>query len=580
MKRIIVGKAGKRSILFDLAVLMKTRLLITANSGGGKSYLLRLLAELLFPYVQVIIIDPEGEFESLREKFPFILVGKRGETPADVRCAQLVAHRLLELKTSAICDIYELKPPQRHTWVKLFIEALIDAPKHLWRPVVVIVDEAHVYCPEKGQGESEAYGAMVDLATRGRKRGLCAIYATQRLSKLSKNATAEMLNRLVGPTFEDIDLDRAADLLSVPRAEKEEFKREMKTIDPGNFYALGRAISKERVLFEVGKVKTTHPEPGSEDYSAAPPPTPEKVKALLPKLADLPREAETKAKTEAELRAEIRSLKAQIAAKPKEVVTVSKAVPVTKTEIRKVEVPVVKEADLKRVEKSLKRAEKLLERLGEFGRPVEEATKTLRGSLGDLRMTAAVPKIHMPIKMTRIPVKPRTAPKPVETLVGEEETSLVAGERKMLGILAQFHPGNRTRSQIAQLSGYTASGGTFGGYFGKLRRLGYILEQGDKVTITQLGLDYFGGQVPETPGSTEELVSLWKDKLIAGERKMLDAVLSCYPEGITKEELGEKAGYESSGGTFGGYLGTLRRNDLIVIDGDVIKASESFFQFA
>ena len=41
-------------------------------------------------------------------------------------------------------------------------------------------------------------------------------------------------------------------------------------------------------------------------------PTPEAVKALLPKLADLPREAEKKAKTEDDLRKEVREAKSRI----------------------------------------------------------------------------------------------------------------------------------------------------------------------------------------------------------------------------------------------------------------------------
>src|SRR5579864_2261785 len=57
----------------NLAKLIKTRMIIAANSGGGKSYLMRKLMELFFGQVQQIVIDPEGEFSSLREKFGFIL---------------------------------------------------------------------------------------------------------------------------------------------------------------------------------------------------------------------------------------------------------------------------------------------------------------------------------------------------------------------------------------------------------------------------------------------------------------------------------------------------------------------------
>jgi DNA helicase HerA-like ATPase len=38
------------------------------------------------------------------------------------------------------------------------------------------------------------------LATRGRKRGFCAVAATQRLSKLHEGRAAECNNKLIGRT--------------------------------------------------------------------------------------------------------------------------------------------------------------------------------------------------------------------------------------------------------------------------------------------------------------------------------------------------------------------------------------------
>src|SRR3954463_622243 len=97
----------------DLPTLIDTRLLIQANSGGGKSWLLRRLLEQSHGKVQQIILDPEGEFSSLREKYDYILAGKEGDTPADPRSAALLARRLLELNVSAIIDLYELHPQDR-----------------------------------------------------------------------------------------------------------------------------------------------------------------------------------------------------------------------------------------------------------------------------------------------------------------------------------------------------------------------------------------------------------------------------------------------------------------------------------
>jgi DNA helicase HerA-like ATPase len=68
-----------KPVMLDLPTLIETRLFDLASSGGGKSYALRVLIEKTAGHVQWIVIDPEGEFSSLREKFDFLLVGKDGE---------------------------------------------------------------------------------------------------------------------------------------------------------------------------------------------------------------------------------------------------------------------------------------------------------------------------------------------------------------------------------------------------------------------------------------------------------------------------------------------------------------------
>ena len=312
MSTIVLGKSGSRNVSLDLDGLLRGRLLIQANSGKGKSWLLRRIAEQLFGKVQVIIIDPEGEFATLREKYGYVLVGKGGNTPADPRSAALVAHKLLELKASAVCDLYEMKSFARHEWVQRFLEAMIDAPKSLWHPCIIIVDESHIFCPEKGAGESVASESVIALCTRGRKRGFTPILSTQRLGKLRKDAAAELLNVMIGGTFIDIDRKRAADALGVYGKDQHKFFDEIKVLKRGLFFALGPAISDERILVEVGRIETTHPEAGSTKHAAGPPPDPESIAKFLPKLADLPKEAEEKAKTEAEYKAQIRSLKSEL----------------------------------------------------------------------------------------------------------------------------------------------------------------------------------------------------------------------------------------------------------------------------
>lgn len=328
-KTIVDGKLGS-DLKLDVDLLIPSRLLIQANSGGGKSYLLRRLMEAFWKIkVQTIVIDPEGEFYTLREKFGYVLVGDNGETPADVRSAALLAEKFLQLKASAVCDLYEAfrsKPLQQKQWVRAFLDALLDAPRSLWHPLVVIVDEAHKFCPQEtpkagNQVDREIIGgckdAMIALSTTGRKRGFCPIWATQRLAKLDKDASAEFFNRMVGMTIEDVDVDRAADLMSVSKSEKADFRVSLRNLTPGQFYCFGRAITTERKLVMVGPVETHHPETGKAAKNAVAPPTPDEVKAFLPQLSDLPQQAENKTRTESEMKRELAELRRKLAAAEK-----------------------------------------------------------------------------------------------------------------------------------------------------------------------------------------------------------------------------------------------------------------------
>jgi hypothetical protein len=310
--KIELGKATTgETCWIDLPTLVATRMLVTASSGGGKSETLRRILEEAVGHIQCIVIDPEGEFSTLREKKPFVLVGEGGETPADIRTAALVATRLLELNASAVCDIYEMRVHERHEWVKRFLDAIVHSPKALWHPVLVVLDEAHTYCPEHGYGESVASQSVIDLANLGRKRGFCAILATQRLSKLSKNAAEPLQNYLVGRTTFD-DQKRAAQTFKIdPGAQTREFSLELERLKDGQFIARGRALSGDMLKVQVTRGETRPPKTGTA-VAGVITPTPEAIKLLLPKLADLPHEAEKKAKTEEDLKRELADAKRRI----------------------------------------------------------------------------------------------------------------------------------------------------------------------------------------------------------------------------------------------------------------------------
>jgi hypothetical protein len=302
----------------DTDALRRSHLLITGVSGSGKSYRLRVLAEELASVMPVWIFDVEGEYFTLREKFPFLLFGENGDAPMSVGTAAVLALKMLEWRRSAIFDLSSMEVEETHAWMRLFLNSLMAAPRELWSPVACLVDEAHLWAPEKGEGVSEALTAMKNLCARARKRGIFVVLATQRISKLANNCASEMQNYLVGRVTLTNDQERAAKTLGVStrKAERAAFYHEIKVLRDHNFYGQGIAISPDRTMLPPIEAKTTHLRPG--DIQDIKPATPSEIKAFLPQLTNLAGDAkklaESAAPAAASNSAELQALRTQLAA--------------------------------------------------------------------------------------------------------------------------------------------------------------------------------------------------------------------------------------------------------------------------
>ncbi len=117
---------------------------------------------------------------------------------------------------------------------------------------------------------------MTNLMCRGRKRGLAGVIATQRLAKLAKNVAAEATNFLMGRTFLDIDMARAADLLGLERRQAEVFR----DLQRGHFVALGPALSRRPLPIRVGPVETA-PRAGTPTLTPLPEQPAEEARDLI-----------------------------------------------------------------------------------------------------------------------------------------------------------------------------------------------------------------------------------------------------------------------------------------------------------
>lgn len=542
----------------DLRKLIDSRLLVQANSGGGKSWAIRRLIEQAFGKVQIIVLDPEGEFINLREKFDFVYAGKGGDAPVEPRSAAMLAKKLLELKASAIVDLYELNPQDRKRFVRYFCDAMVNADKKLWHDCLVIIDEAHVFAPEKG--ESEAMGPVIDLATRGRKRGYSVVLATQRLPKLAKDAAAECNNKLIGRASQDIDRKRASEELGFTTKEQ---VLSLRDLEPGEFYAFGPAISREVRKIVIGDVAVKPPKRGTVKHGRPPKPT-AKIRGILSALKDLPKEAEQELQTTAQLKSEIVNLKREIATIKRE----GGGIPshTVEVKIKEVKVPALTEAQIKRLEKSVEPINKALLNIKHppmfVGAHIIKKEEIRPG-----KVIRGVDLAHGPDKT--VVTRARRHDDGGITVTSVDAVDKVGlCERKVYSFLLANPTRTFTKEQVAGITDYSASSGGFGNALSKLTTLGAIRRDGG---VLQIGdTSHYEWQT----GSNWEFSAepeWWADKLPKCEREIYRFVWDRPTEEYVKELVGQQTGYSASSGGFNNALSKLTTLGLILRKGGMIK---------
>lgn len=537
-------------VSIDVQRLVETRALIQANSGGGKSWALRRLLEQTAGAVQQLVIDPEGEFQSLREAFDYVVCAPDGgDAIAHPRTAKLLARRLLETGVSAILNIYELKAHERQDFVRIFCDTLVNAPKSLWHPALVVLDEAHVYCPEKGKAAST--GAVIDLATRGRKRGYGLVLATQRLSKLHKDAAAEAINKLIGRTGLDVDVKRAADELGMRPADA---MISLRALQAGDFYAFGPAFNLPAPrAVHVGDVRTSHPKAGQRGLVAPPPPSDRILAAIAEGLHDLPREAEQEARTIEELRQELAATRGKLTRAEK----AAQAAGVPEAEVKRREAAARAAGRVEATPAGISGAlaDRVLLLLGTAERALNE---------GQALLCNAAPALT-PSPAAAAPARAHRA----AAAAPARATGIITGpQQRVLDALAKLDSLGVTpapKANVAAFAGYSPHSGGFNNTVSSLRSADLIdYPQPGYVALLPAGA--LLAQFPDTPPTLDALHQAWIDApCVSGPQgRILRALIARHPADVAKDELAAELGYAPNSGGWNNYLGALR--SLGVID--------------
>jgi len=567
VKTIMVGKEKKKKktiftvtnipVTFDLGMGISTRLLLTAGSGHGKSYAERVIIELMAGKVQQIIIDLEGEYNTLREKFDFLWVGDKSEgadIEISIKIAGILANKIMEHKTDAILDVSELEKHEQKIFVKRFLDAMIELPKNLRSKVWVWVDEAHIYAPQSGKSESSR--SVIDIGSRGRKRGQGSSFLTQRLSKLDKDVVAECKNIMIGGTGYIDDMKRMAEAAGLSTKEEMYQIREWKK---GMFYILGPAFSQQGVLVMIDECKTTHLDPSDNKIKKVKTTSSAKVKKVLSKLADLPEEAQKELKTIKEHKGKIRELTSEVTVlkrklnsdnkgmvDSKEIIALNKEKGILLKEVEK------RDKILKESHETIAHASSLIKDMDKAFKEIpsfitihtlnkcEKAMKTIN----DKPVLMALP-VHKEIKSTQ-EEKDKFINENVEALDKSKESKKISDgdinlgrcERKIYSFLySNQERASFTKVQIGVVTGYSPKSAAFKKALSTLGTNDLISRNGNNVSIKNINPDL----VEE--GHTFS-IDLIKQKIEKCAKEILNVLLDYPDEELSKEDLAGRTSSE------------------------------------
>ncbi len=244
-----------RDLDLDLEAIIGQCVAILGIRGSGKSNTAGVIfEELLRHSYPMSIVDIEGEYFGLKEKYEVLVVGTGDgvEIEIDADCAGEIAQVSMEENVPVVLDLSGFLSDERTELLKAYLSSLWNLAGTLRRPYIIGIEEAHEFIP---QGvKTELKEMIARIALRGRKRGLGGIIVSQRSAKVDKDVLSQAGMLFLHRVVHEVDMRVYGELLPW---RKNEVKEIVNSLDTGDcIYMNGDRILpiyvRERKTFHAG----------------------------------------------------------------------------------------------------------------------------------------------------------------------------------------------------------------------------------------------------------------------------------------------------------------------------------------
>ena len=573
--------------------------------GKGKSNLAACMMEIFASRGEsFVVLDPPDAHWGIRfaadedgkpvgpSGFDVLLIGgDHGDVALDPRAGKELAQIIVEGDISAVIGMRALGYTDRQRFCADFAEELFRlnrTPRHIF------FEEAQNFTPQtlKFDEQKRVLYAMEKLIDEGRGQGIGFTLISQRPALINKNVLEQVDNffalGMIGPN----DLEQMKNWfkhhVGRDKEKLEAIVEDLATMKQGDCWFLSPEWLGEMLRFHVRLRVTYHagrtPKQGERPVNLGKFSVGEAVDRLKKLFEAKKSERQQEFQDLAAAKTRIRELERELRSKPvpklqpPAVKTVQRKI--TGYELSRIFEPVTA-AIARRAKASFDEIEAIVASKGNllddvnfdhlFLRAAAELNKVSGGEIQTKGSGSNPGNPHTSI--LNIQAKTHLRPiRPAAPIV-DGDVKLKAGAVKMLKILAQWYPQDRSDHQLGILAGFAPSGDTFSEYIRSLTRAGFVAQRNGLITITDTGLKA-AGDVERQPKSTDEIVNLWKPKFKLGAGKMLDVIVK--HKSLSPEDLASISGYTQPD-TFNEYLRSLTRAGLVEQRDGVLHATEALF---
>lgn len=528
---------------------------------SGKTVTAKGIAEQLIEHsVPIMVFDAVGKWRWMKVPGPkngkaykvVVAGGRAPDLPLTMHSVAQIVRSAMKERIPLIIDLYDPKL-SKADWRSIVQQAIRIVHYEAENPIHVFLEEAAEYVPQRVQ-DGATYAEVEKLARMGGNASVGITLINQRSQEVNKAVLDLSHNLILGcqignKAIEAVEkwVDRLA-----PETAKE-VTHSLPKLKSGEAWVWTRSSPDEPSREQLPMCRSLHPDRRTPEVvlkSAKPVDISEFVSslsALIPKVIE-----EAKANDPAELKREIARLKKELAAKPESKPAEPIPIPILPPQEKKVLVDTLED-----VRDSLEDVQTIFQRI------LKIYPEQVKAS------TYVPPSKSYPISTPT--VKPSGFQK--DFVNPPSNGKLAGGMRRMMIALAQ-RPGGLNKKQLGVRAGLSSKSGTFGTYLSSLRSAGHIVEEGDRIALTQHGLESLGSYEKLPEGAA--LFSYWAGQLGGKQSEMLRVIAHYYPQTVSAGEVAEKINMAESG-TFGTYLSKLRSLELVTGTRNALKASDELF---